>query len=429
MRALTTIFLAAALTLQTATVPPKLIYTVILSRHGVRSPTGSNESLSPYAAEPWPEWGVKPGELTPHGRKLVEILGGWYRVWLADDGLLPETGCGPVSSTFVRADVDQRTRESARAFVTGMFPGCATQVQVQAGDADPLFHPISARVVHGDAAMATASVSGRIGGHPEAIAPTFTHAFAILNQILFGCNPDGPCAAGSQPGKQVLLALPASVAGTEDGLADIRGPIRTGSTMAENLLLEYADGKTGKDLGWGRLDEARLTEVMAIHTAYADLARRTPYLARVQGSNLLNAILNSIRQAVADRPVAGALGKPGDRLLLLGGHDTNISHLSGLLNLSWLIPGYQRDDVPPGSSLIFRLWRNADNTYQVETLFIAQTLTQMRAASPLNRKEPPAVAPVYIPGCAANGPQMKCEWEVFQQVMSRAIDSKYVHVE
>ncbi len=62
---------------------PKLAYVVILARHGVRSPTATNDSLRPYAADPWPEWGVAPGELTEHGAKILGILGGWYRGWLA----------------------------------------------------------------------------------------------------------------------------------------------------------------------------------------------------------------------------------------------------------------------------------------------------------------------------------------------------------
>lgn len=412
----------------------KLAYVVILARHGVRSPTATNDSLRQYAAGPWPEWGVAPGELTEHGAKLLEILGGWYRGWLAQDGLLSETGCQTTPNIHVRADVGQRTTASARALLRGMFPGCTIAIDAASGDSDPLFHPVTAGLAHGDAALAAAAVSGRIGDHPEALAPTLEHAFLTLREILFGCAAVAPgpvadqeCPAEMQPGKQGLLSLPASVAGTDDGLADIRGPIRTGSTMAENLLLEYADGKSGKDLGWGRLDETKLNEVMAIHTAYADLGRRTQYLAGVQGSNLLSHILRSMEQAVSGKSVPGALGKPGDRLLLLAGHDTNISHISGMLNLSWLLPGYQRDDTPPGGARAFKLWQHAGGAgYFVETLYIAQTLNQMRNAAPLSPGSPPASAGIFVPGCPAAGVRTECDWDRFREVISRATDSSYV---
>jgi 4-phytase/acid phosphatase len=427
VRFLTALLVTAALAQQPSAGKPRIAYVVILSRHGVRSPTAANDALSQYAAEPWPDWGVAPGELTEHGRKLLRILGGWYRGWLAQDGLLPENGCAPAPVVHVRADVGQRTTESARELMGGMFPGCAIEAHVAGTDPDPLFHPVTAGTARGDASLALASISGRIGGNPEALAPTLRHAFGVLNEILFGCAIGAPCPAEAKPGKQTLMSLPASVISNEEGLADIRGPLRTGSTMTENLLLEYADGKTGKDLGWGRLDEARLNEIMAIHTAYADLARRTAYLASVQGSNLLNALLRSMEQAASGKAVPHALGKPGDRLLLLAGHDTNISHVAGLLNISWLIPGYQRDDTPPGGAVVFRLWQVEDH-YKVETLYIAQTLNQMHDAAPLGRDSGPAISPISIPGCPAQGVRYECDWEAFRQAVSSAIDPKYVQV-
>ena len=44
--------------------PPQLRYVFIISRHGVCSPMWTSERLNQYAAEPWPEWGVPPGNLT-----------------------------------------------------------------------------------------------------------------------------------------------------------------------------------------------------------------------------------------------------------------------------------------------------------------------------------------------------------------------------
>jgi len=113
-----------------------------------------------------------------------------------------------------------------------------------------------------------------------------------------------------------------------------------------DLQLEYANGMEGKDLGWGRLDTARLLEVMRLHAAYADLARQTPYVARIQGSNLLSHILHSMDQAAKGSAAPGSLGKPGDRLLVIVGHDTNLSNLAGMLGISWLLDGYQPNDTP-----------------------------------------------------------------------------------
>jgi 4-phytase / acid phosphatase len=405
MRALLFLLLSAVPVMGQAA---KLEYVVILSRHGVRSPTASTADLRQYSRDPWPEWSVPPGELTEHGRKLMVVLGGWYRAWFAQDGLLPATGCDAAGSVYVRADVGQRTRESGRAFAEGMFPGCAPEAHLVKGDSDPLFHPVAGGLAHGEGATATAAVSGRVGGNPAALSSVYAHAFEVLGEVL---------------GKQPLLGLPSTIQSTEDGLADIRGPLRTGSTLAENLLLEYAEGLTASDLGWGRLNARKLNDIMSIHTAYADLARRTPYLATVQGSNLLRHILLSMEQAVSAKPVAGALGQPGNRVLVLAGHDTNIAHVAGMLNMSWLIPGYQRDDAPPGGALVFRVWHTEGaKGYAVEVLYIAQTLDQMREMKTLSLDSPPGIAPVFLPGCTSSDKRIDCEWSEFHRVVSGAIE-------
>ena len=73
---------------------------------------------------------------------------------------------------------------------------------------------------------------------------------------------------------------------------------------------------------------------MALHTAYADIVRRTPYVARVRGSNLLDHILNSLRQPYARNGSVPWLGKPGDAALVIVGNDTNLSNLAGMLGIS-----------------------------------------------------------------------------------------------
>jgi len=406
----------AAVAQSTAPSSQKLQYVVILSRHGVRSPTAAIADLRQYASDSWPDFGVAPGELTEHGGKLMTMLGGWYRAWLSHDGLLPDKGCEASDSVYVRADLDQRTRESGRLFAQGMFPDCAPEVHLASGRSDPLFHAAAAGIAHADGKLAAASVAGRIGGNPAALSTPYQHAFETLGAVL---------------GKPLLPGgasfIQSTIESTADGVADIRGPLRTGSTMAENLLLEYANGNTGKDLGWGRLDAAKLTEIMAIHTAYADIARRTPYLARVQGSNLLQHILLSLEQAVSGKAVAGALGIPASRVLVLAGHDTNISHISGLLQLSWLIPGYQSDDTPPGGSLVFRLWRDeATKTNSVEVLYIAQTLDQMHELARLTLASPPGIDKVFVPGCVPTTSGIDCGWATFRSILSAAIDLQQI---
>jgi 4-phytase/acid phosphatase len=429
--ALVTIFHAApaatAATPNTAAPFPKLRFAVILTRHGVRSPTWTLSELNAYSGGPWPDWGVAPGNLTPRGSKLMTLFGSYYRAYLAAAGLLHSAGCEDASHVYIRADAESRTRETGRALAAGMMPGCSVDVQAVSSGEDPLFSPLSAGIAKPERALAAASISGRIGANPSALIRVYGQAFGTLREVLFGCAPATPCPPEEKPGKRSVLEQPPSVEdGKGDHAADLRGPLRIGSTLSEDLLLEYVNGMEDKVLGWGRLDAGKLLEVMRLHAAYADLARQTPYVARLQGSNLLSHVLHSMEQAVKDSAVAGSMGEVGDRVLVIVGHDTNISNIAGLLGISWLLDGYQRDDTPPGGALVFELWQHSGGEMAVSTYYIAQSLEQMRKAIPLTLDSPPLKSPIFVPGCSRADEKMTCPWKEFQHRIESATDPAFV---
>jgi 4-phytase/acid phosphatase len=215
-----------------------------------------------------------------------------------------------------------------------------------------------------------------------------------------------------------LIEPPEQIAPLAQGKnVELQGPFAAASTFSENLLLEYAEGMQGSRLGWGRLTKERLYNVLELHRVYADLMRRTPYLAGERGSNLLAHVLASLKQAVSGTGAPGAIGPPGSALLILLGHDTNLSNLSWMLNLSWNLPGYQSDETPPGAALIFSLWRDpASGQMSVRARYLAATLDQMRAADVLTLTHPPPSQSLSLPGCAAT-----CSWQDFEHAVRRAI--------
>src|SRR2546428_3785864 len=126
----------------TTTEGARLQFVVILTRHGVRSPTRPLQELDTYAAEAWPSWGVKPGELTAHGAKLIHQLGSYDRAYLVAAGLLQPSGRADAKHIPILADVYQRTRETARTWAEAALPGCRITVDTMASGAEPLFHAL-----------------------------------------------------------------------------------------------------------------------------------------------------------------------------------------------------------------------------------------------------------------------------------------------
>ena len=400
----------------------KLQYVIYLSRHGVRSPTGKPEQYEKFSASVWPDWPVKPGYLTPYGYDLMKLFGAYDRIRLAEDGLLAPDGCADAAHIIVLADSDQRTRETGKALAEGLMPGCSVETHALAeGTRDPLFHGMSAAETHLTPASAIAAIGGRFGGDPNNITEAFRSQLTALDKILAGCGK----VPATNPARTSLVDIPSVLQpGKGDHGAEFHGPLATASTLSENLLLEYAQGMSGTELGWGCLDEASLREAMDLHEAEEDYADRTPMIARIHASNLLDEIVKALEQSAAGKTVAGAPGKPDDKVLLLVGHDTNIATVAGVLGLDWIIDG-RRDDTPPGGALVFELWRvTPAGNDRVRVFYTAQSLDQMRSKQPLSLEHPPLTAPLFVPACSQV--DLSCSLTGFASALREAMNPVFV---
>jgi 4-phytase/acid phosphatase len=393
---------------------------VVLSRHGVRSPLTAQADLDKYSAAPWPIWDVAPGILTAHGYQLMKMFGTWDRTKFASEGLIAPSGCADAAHVTIVADTDERTRETGKALSEGMFPGCNIDIHSQPdGVTDPLFNPRKANVGNPDPALAAAAIAGRIGGDPANLTETYHSQLAALDRVLSGCGHVPP-----NPHRTSIFDVPAGPrAGSSGPPFEARGPVFTSSTLVENLLLEYTQGMSDADTGWGCVDGPTLRFLMQTNIAAWNYQDRAPTIARTNASNLLDHIRATMEQRASAKPVLGALGKPGDRMVILVGHDSNIVAVAGALGIDWVLDG-RVDDSPPGGALIFELWRSATTGLFVRVVFTTQTLEQMRNSEPLTAANPPAEAPIFVPACS--GPDLSCTWNSFSAAVRQATDPAYV---
>lgn len=380
---------------------PKLERVVMVSRHGVRAPSASATALEARTGRPWPPFPVEPGELTPHGAEALSRMGAYLRSVYAKAELLPETGCPAVNAVQVWADgAANRTRRSGQVLADAIVPGCGLVARHgPVGALDPVFD--SGRVCPLDPAEALAAVQGRTAGGFAVTDKASEKAIAALKRVL------GPAACKTVPaacldGPSTLVATPAG--------PKIEGPLALAATVSENLLLEYAEGLPADQVAWGQGVPETLAAVLPAHRRAADLLRRTPEIATFRAATLLR-MLADLLQGEAPR----GLGVPplgaSARLVVLAGHDTTLSNLSGALGLGWSLPG-QPDPTAPDTTLAFEVWRHAETGRRtIRVRIFAQTLDQLRSARALGPQDPPVSLPLTIGICPAR--DGGCDLEMF----------------
>jgi 4-phytase/acid phosphatase len=376
---------------------------VLLSRHSVRAPMSSAEDLGRYTAGPWPAFAVPRGHLTANGHILEGLLGAYYRQLYG--GLLPAGQCGAL---YVWANDLERTIETGRALAETLQPGCKVEVHtVGEGAVDPLFDPIGAGIAHPDYPLALAAVAGRVGNDPAAWARVHRADLLALQDLLGG--------AGKLTDQPSVLSL-----GKDSDLVHVEGPFTRASTLSESLLMAYADGLDLDRTTGGRLTEERLADSQAAHALDLDMQLRAPYIGRVTASHLASHLFATLE----GRP--DGIGGGGHVMVAVMGHDGTILELASLLDLHWLLPGYQPDQVPPGGALRFELWRRGDGREVLRLSFTAQSLSQLRNRLPLDRDRPPLTVPVFIPGCSEAGPAYDCPLDRFAARLGETVDPAFV---
>lgn len=395
----------------------KLLKVVALSRHGVRSPTQSPETLASWSSRAWPDWHISPGTLTQRGAEL--IAGEWagLRQSLAFAGLLPVSECPPQDSVLIYADHMERTLATAQAMLAGLAPGCGMRVLAGHDEHDPLFHPVRNGIMA--APVLSSREKSELAEDLTDVRADIDKRLAELSAILGPaaprlCEPGQPsCTLSDMP---TTLVFPRP--GSHESVA-LRGGLALASSAAEILLLESlqwperaqfipaglpatqpagpgtpVERKARQIILAPRSDEPSVMplavrprwspvdtvptngEIMVnpetalhllpVHTRVQNAIQRFPAIAKQEGLPLLLVMAETL---AGTSPLKDANNA---KVVIFSGHDTNIVNIAGLLGLHWNNAPFPKDSTPPGSMLVFRLWETPKGNI-VQATFLCQT--------------------------------------------------------
>ncbi|MBB4127597.1 4-phytase/acid phosphatase [Xanthomonas translucens] len=397
---------AAAAARASANAPAQVRLSIVVMRHGVRAPTQDPQALAKYAAQPWPQWPVAPGMLTAHGAAGMQALGARYRKrWLGEGVLAPDCAAAQV---VVIADSTPRNHASAAAFGEGLQPGCHAQyLALPTEQNNPLFHYATGKDKNEDKDDDAAAAPLQ----PDAAVRSRLRA---LQRVLSGCR--GAACAAQAPGQDTpRLDDPQRL----DDPAQAAKVLKTAGSLAENLMLEYAQGLPPAQVAWGRADANALQRLIGLHNASFDHSKRALPAARAGGSNLLAHLLATLQAAAGQTPAVAPLAPAHTRALLLLGHDTNLAHLAGLLAVPGPVRG-QPDAYPPGGALLLELVRQGGRDY-LQLRSVVPTLQALRDnrfdGSRLRERRWP------LPGC---GGRLRCPLAVALPALQARLDAQQV---
>jgi 4-phytase/acid phosphatase len=402
---------------------------VILSRHGVRSPTKQSELVNEITPDKWPEWPVKPGYLTPRGEQLVTLMGEFYGDYFRNKELLPKQGCPVGGTVYVQTDVDQRTILTGQAFLVGITPYCGFKIHHQKNlqRIDPLFHPVEAGVCTLNSDKVLKAVQERLGSPLDTLSERYANPLIKMVKILkFNASPY--CGKMQKLGKPCNFAtfLPNEIHINKKGTTLLHGPFGLSSTLAEIFLLQSSQGMS--DVAWHRLNgEANWTSLLSLHNVQFDLMDKTFYIASYKGTPLLEEIDAALIHQIKRKKGFSTLLLPAyNHVLFLVGHDVNIANIAGMLGLNWHLP-HQPDNTPPGGGLVFELWRKKDskasNEYFVSVKMFYQTMIQLKNKEKMDLQLNPAgIVIIAIPGCDNMGKNKLCRLDKFREKLKRAIE-------
>jgi 4-phytase/acid phosphatase len=393
---------------------------IIFSRHGVRSSSVPVDLLNTFSVLPTPEFGNASGYVTLHGAADETLMGAYYRLWLTQEGLLTGNDSADAAFVYIRPNsAEVTTTPTAQAFAAGFLPAATINLDVYPQTNDPVFDPVPAGVALLDPEKAIAAVLGRLGGNPQLLASAYAAEFALIRSLLFNYSVSQTSPPPTPNGKTDVTTIPIAIsAGTGSSPISLGGLEDVGAAI-DPFLMEYADGLPI----WGQLTAANISQTYRLYALILDLSYRTRYLDQVQSSNVASHIVRSLVQTATGNQTAGALGNPSTKVMLLVASDVNVTGLAGLFHLDWTLASYPPDLCAPSRTLTFQL-RHSMSTgeYIVRATYMAQTLDQLRNQTPLTLDAPPAIAPLFIPGCSSDSPTFDCPLEKFVQAANQVID-------
>ena len=376
---------------------------VILSRHNIRSPLVSKNSVltrltnSDYQ---WFPWEGSPGTLTAKGERLETKMGTFFQEWLEKKDFISKYSPDNYAFRFY-ANAKQRCQLTARSFAAALLPGQNPVVEMNApfDTMDPMFTPQMTKLSEEIVTRAQKEIQEEFGDLNAHVAS----AYALMEHVIDIAH------APAYPDTTSFDQFPASVSFSLNAEPSMSGGLKMACTVSDALSLQYYEESDEKKAAFGHdLSFDDWVSISSVKEWYGDVLFTAPSVSVNVAHPLLQLILDEMQD---ERRVFS----------FLCGHDSNVSSVLAALEAENVdLPGSIEKRTPIGCKLVFETFCGADGVKYADILMIYATAAQLRSEAALSYSNPPAGVKIKLKGLKENADGLYTLIDV-QQRLSKAI--------
>ena len=358
---------------------------VVLSRHNIRTPLVSKNSVLSRVTDPsyqWFPWQDPASHLTAKGRRLEGKMGAFFREWLSGKGFISHYYADPSSFRFY-ANAKQRCQLTARTFADAVLPGAGPTVEmkVEYDTMDPVFHPQITKLPAGFEEKARSEIAARMGDPDQGISAQY----AVIENVI------GICNAPAYPDTASFSQFPSSVGFKVNAEPFMTGGLRMACTVSDALVLQYYEEPDAVKAAFGHtLSDRDWADISMVKEWYGDVLFTAPSVAVNVAHPLLQTMLSELQD--------------DDRVFsFLCGHDSNIgSVLAALEAEPYDLPGSIEKRTPIGSKVVIEKFRAKNGAGFADIWLVYASTGQLRDESDLTFEQPPVAVRLKLKGLSEN---------------------------
>jgi len=358
---------------------------VILSRHNIRSPLVSKQSVLTRLTNndyQWFQWEGSPSHLSAKGERLETLMGAFFKEWLEKKDFISHYSEDNYAFRFY-ANAKQRCQVTAKSFANALLPGKNPRVEmnVQYDTMDPVFTPQTTMLSESFVNQAQKEINEIFGDLNAGVASAYTLMESVIDIAHSPAYPDTTC----------FCQFPSSVSFKLNAEPSMSGGLKMACTVSDALSLQYYEETDKKKAAFGHdITFEDWVSIASIKEWYGDVLFTAPSVAVNVAHPLLQLILEEIQN---ERRI----------FTFLCGHDSNLGSVMASLDAEEPdLPGSIEKRTPIGGKLIFETFTGKDGAKYADILLVYATADQLRSESALSYSNPPAGVKIKLKGLNEN---------------------------